>query len=470
MRSILVVSTVAEEIANVRNGFGSDLRISSVSDMGEALRSMERLRCELVFVDLDILTAYAADQPPESVLQSLQQRFPSIELVIMASADKTRKAVSWVKAGARDYITYPVSQDEVKLVTESIRRSILRQSELDYLRDQFWKAEVADVIQTKSPAMAEVYKKIRSVASTKTTVLLSGETGTGKSVFAKLIHQHSNRCKAQFISVHCGAIPDTLLESELFGHEKGAFTGAVRKKLGKFEISTGGTIFLDEIDTLTPSAQIKFLQVLQDGTFNRVGGEETIQTNARVIAATNADLKKLSENGMFRKDLYYRLNVFPIEIPPLRDRIEDIPHLIDVFLRRLNPEFQKSVHTVHPRVIEGLSRYEWPGNVRELENLVERAYILENSAILTTEGFPQELFDYPSEPGPVWVNSRIPLAQARKSAMEAFERSYIKDLVERNQGKINVSAADAGITPRQLHKLMSRYGIRKEAFKNPISR
>jgi len=241
----------------------------------------------------------------------------------------------------------------------------------------------------------------------------------------------------------------------------------VRKKLGKFEIAHGGTIFLDEIGTLTPPAQIKLLQVLQDGTFSRVGGEETIQTNARVIAATNSDLKKLSDAGDFRKDLYYRLNVFPIEIPSLRERVEDLPHLIEVFLRRLNREFQKSIHTIHPQVLAGLSRYDWPGNVRELENLLERAYILENSNALTPESFPLDLFKGNQLSAIMPLHTRMPLSEARKVALEDFERQYIKDLVARNQGRINISAVEAGISTRQLHKLMSRYGIHKEEFKGP---
>ena len=331
--------------------------------------------------------------------------------------------------------------------------------------DQFWKADALDVVQTKNTGMGEVFKKIRSVAATKTTVLLNGETGTGKSVLAKLIHQHSNRQNAQFISIHCGAIPDTLLESELFGHEKGAFTGAVRKKLGKFEIANGGTIFLDEIGTLTPQAQIKLLQVLQDGSFNRVGGEETIRINARVIAATNSDLKQLSAEGFFRKDLYYRLNVFPIDIPPLRERVEDLPHLIALFLKRLHREFQKPIQSVQPQVLEGLSQYHWPGNVRELENLMERAYILENSPTLTPTSFPLELFEHSQRGTAVPFHMHMPLANARKLVLEDFERRYVRDLVARNRGKINRSAAEAGITTRQLHKLMSKYGIRKEAYK-----
>ncbi|MFZ1987179.1 MAG: sigma-54 dependent transcriptional regulator [Desulfatitalea sp.] len=461
----MVISAVSDDIAHIRNAFGPEFRLSTAADVPSALRVLDRVRYDLIFVDLEILSAYTADSGPESALQIFQQRYPAIELVIMTPPSQIRRAVDWVKAGARDYISYPISHDEVRLVTESIAQSILRQSELDYLRDKFWKTDALDVVQTKSQVMFEVFKKIRSVASTKTTVLLVGETGTGKGVLAKLIHQHSNRQNAQFISVHCGAIPDTLLESELFGHEKGAFTGAVRKKLGKFEIANGGTIFLDEIGTLTPPAQIKLLQVLQDGTFSRVGGEETIQTNARVIAATNSDLKQLSDSGQFRKDLFYRLNVFPILIPSLRERSEDLPRLIDIFLKRLNREFQRSIHSVHAQVVDALSRYDWPGNVRELENLMERAYILENSSTLTPESFPSELFEGQCPSAAMPINARMPLSNARKIALEDFERHYIKELVARNHGKINISAIEAGITTRQLHKLMSKYGIRKEEFK-----
>lgn len=467
MRSAMVITTDANDIDAIRKALGAAFRFQTAPDVSTALQILDRERYELVFVDLDCLSRHADTHGTEATLQAFQQRHPSIEMVVMTPPHRIRSAVGWVKTGASDYIGYPISHDEVKLVAESIAESILRQSELDYLRDQFWQTDALEVVQTKSPTMAEVFRKIRSVASTRTTVLLVGETGTGKGVMAKLVHQHSNRREARFISVHCGAIPDTLLESELFGHEKGAFTGAVRKKLGKFEIANGGTIFLDEIGTLTPPAQIKLLQVLQDGTFSRVGGEETIHTGARVIAATNADLKQLSEAGLFRKDLYYRLNVFPIEIPSLGRRAEDLPHLIEVFLKRLNREFQKSIHGVHPRVIEALARYEWPGNVRELENLLERAYILENSNLLTPAAFPSELFEDQERLAVMPINERLPLAEARKSALDDFECRYIKALVARNQGRINLSAAEAGISTRRLHKLMSKHHIRKEAFRKP---
>ncbi len=283
---------------------------------------------------------------------------------------------------------------------------------------------------------------------------------------ANLIHRHSNRRDAQFISVHCGAIPDTLLESELFGHEKGSFTGAVRRKLGKFEIAHGGTIFLDEIGTITPSAQIKLLQVLQDGAFQRVGGEETIEANVRVIAATNADLKKMCDDGQFRKDLYYRLNVFPIELPPLRGRVEDVPYFVEEFLKIMNRLNTKEIHDTHPRVIEAFKNYSWPGNIRELENLMERAYILESSSVLTPESFPGELFESETLSATVSVDAGLSIAEVRRKGIEDIERNYLKEQLAQNRGKIQGTAKAAGITTRQLHKLMKKHGIRKEEFKS----
>ena len=252
----------------------------------------------------------------------------------------------------------------------------------------------------------------------------------------------------------------------MFGHEKGAFTGAFKKKLGKFEIAKNGTLFLDEIGTITPSAQVKLLQVLQDGTFSPLGAEKTISTNARIIAATNSDLKKMTEDGDFRKDLYYRLNVFPIEIPPLRNRNEDIPLLIQFFLKKLSKDFQKDINDIHPQVKEALKIYPWPGNIRELENLLERAYILETSNVLTPESFPAELFEKEASSAVLSMDTDVSLSEARRKAVLGFEKQYLKELMLRNKGKINQSAHEAGISTRQLHKLMLKYGLRKEDFKN----
>jgi DNA-binding NtrC family response regulator len=351
------------------------------------------------------------------------------------------------------------------LINENVAKAARANFELQYLRDRFWKAESRHLVHTQSPIMQKVFDQIRSVAPTLTSILLTGETGTGKGVMAKLIHRHSSRSENQFISVHCGAIPDTLIESELFGHEKGAFTGAVAKKLGKFEIAEGGTLFLDEIGTITQSVQIKLLQILQEKIFSRVGGTASIKTDVRIIAASNSDLKAAIEEGRFREDLYYRLNVFPIEIPPLRERIEDLPLLVQGFLETRNIGNNKKILSVHPAVMKALRRYSWPGNIRELENLVERAYIIEQSTELTPESFPSEIFSGGST-AQVHLNTTLPLAEVRQGAIESIERQYLKQLLAEHKGKIDVSSLAAGIGVRQMHKLLVKYKIDKSKYKN----
>ena len=447
MKSIIVVTDEAEAYPLIASTYKSGFIVEQATDRTAALNRLQKKRCDLIFIDLDVLNNQDAGRTLQESLQPFRQLYPSAEIIVMARQDKIRKAVDAVKAGADDYLTYPLDAEELKLVSENLSKTRIMQSEIDYLRDQFWQVDTFDLVRTNSESMKKVFQQIRTVSPTKSTVLLVGETGTGKSVLAQLIHKHSNRKDAQFISVHCGAIPDTLVESEMFGHEKGAFTGAVRRKLGKFEFATGGTIFLDEIGTITPAAQIKLLQVLQDGTYQRVGGEETLKTDVRVIAASNADLKSMCDEGTFRKDLYYRLNVFPVEIPPLRERLADIPLFVETFLSNLNQFSLKEISGIHPLVLDAFERYPWPGNIRELENLVERAYILEASSMLTPESFPNELFE------------------TQTTSVEEIERNYLKDVLARNRGKINDSARDAGISCRQLNKLMNRYGIRKEEFK-----
>ncbi len=468
MRSVLIVSEQPEVYNKIYSALNSGCYIDKTTTINGVVRALKVKRYDLIFVDLQILMGSTRNGDYADVLQQFKKLCPAIEIVVLAEPGMIREMVKAVKAGASDYLICPLDPGEIQLVTESISESIIQQSELDYLRDQFWRSDSLEMVHTNNSAVTEVFKKIRSVAPTKTTILLSGETGTGKGVIAKLIHRHSNRENAQFISVHCGAIPDTLLESELFGHEKGAFTGAIKEKPGKFEIAKNGTLFLDEIGTITASAQIKLLQVLQDGIFSRVGAEKPIATNARIIAATNSDLKKMTDDGSFRKDLYYRLNVFPIDIPPLRERKEDVPLLIDFFLKKLGKDLQKNIDGIHPQVKDALKKYPWPGNIRELENLLERAYILETSNLLTPESFPAELFEKEASSAVVLMDTELSLSEARKKAVKGFERQYLKELMLRNKGKINQSAQDAGISTRQLHKLMIKYGLRKEDFKyNP---
>ena len=465
MRYILVISKEREVFLSIHSCFRSEYRVENVADKDAALEILHKKRYDFIFIDVEILKEPVPENGYKLALRSFWHLFPTIEIIVMSSPELIREAVMAVKAGASNYITYPINPAEVKYVIENVYESLIMQSEVDYLRDKFWETDSLEIIQTKNPVMKMVFDKIRSVALTKSTVLLTGETGTGKGVLANLLHRHSNRRDNQFISVHCGAIPDTLLESELFGHEKGAFTGAVRRKMGKFEIASGGTIFLDEIGTITPSAQIKLLQVLQDGTFQRVGGEETIEANVRVIAATNVDLKKMCDDGQFRKDLYYRLYVFPIELPPLRERAEDIPYFIEEFLKRMNRLNTKEIHDIHSRVIDAFKNYPWPGNIRELENLMERAYILESSSVLTPESFPKELFESETLSATVSVDAGLSIAEVRRKGIEDIERNYLKEQLAQSRGNIQNTARAAGITTRQLHKLMKKYDIRKEEFK-----
>ena len=332
-------------------------------------------------------------------------------------------------------------------------------------KDDFWSPEVLKEVHTRSPKMLQTFEKVKSVAPTKTTVLLLGDTGVGKGTVAKLIHQHSSRKDESFVHVHCGALPDTLAESELFGYEKGAFTGAVKRKLGRFDTAQKGTIFLDEINTISGTMQIKLLQVLQDRIFQRVGGEYPIETDVRVIAASNSDLQQLCDEGLFRKDLYYRLSVFPLEIPSLQERSEDIPDWVNYLIEWFNKLYFKEIQDADPLVVKALQEYSWPGNIRELENVIERAYILETTSTLRAENFPQELFGDLNNPAEIAMDITQPLAEVRRQSLEHIERQYLKELMSKHLGRINQAAEAAGITTRQLHKLLSKYRIRKEEFK-----
>ena len=460
MESILVICRDQNVVRAIISAFPSECRVDKAPDHSRAMILLKRNSYEFVFMDIDILQQSYPNLSIEASLSYFRKGHDSAELIVMSSKGQIRQMVKAVKFGAGDYLTYPIEPEEVALVVNNLRESMMLASELAYLRERHLKIEAYELVHSQNPAMIKVFQNIRVVAPTRTPILLVGETGVGKGVLARLIHRQSHRKNAQFISVHCGAIPETLVENELFGHEKGAFTGAARKKLGKFEIANDGTIFLDEVGTITPLIQIKLLQVLQDGSFSRLGGEEELKTDARVIAATNSDLKRMSQEGEFRKDLYYRLNVFPIEIPPLRDRLEDIPFFVEMFLKKLNRLYPKNIMGVHPLVIEALMKYNWPGNIRELENLIERAYIVEKSKQLMPESFSVELLEEQTV-----VNAGISLAESRRRTVEVFEKQYLTALLTRHKGRVNSSAQDAGISTRQLNKLMLKYGLRKETFK-----
>lgn len=480
-RHELVIATPLQaELEHLCGALSCQWKVRCCSDAAGFHALPASTGCLALLVDMDILSQYGAtlkqtldeDLDIKTIrtegMRALWQRFPNAHVVLLAREDKMREVVAAVKQGADNYLSYPIHPDEVRYVLESLEAGRRMESELSYLRENAWKDDAARFSHTASPRMREVLHKAKTAAPTSAVILLAGESGTGKTTLAKLIHAHSTRKDKPFVAVHCGAIPDTLAESELFGHEKGAFTGAMRRKLGKFEIAHGGTIFLDEVGALTPPTQIKLLQVLQEKFFQRVGGESDIRTDARVIAAANQDLRAMVQEGSFREDLYYRLNVFPIEIPPLRERKEDIPLLVTTCLEQLSREYGKVVRSVDPHALDVLTRYDWPGNVRELGNLVERAFILATSPILSVAHFPVELQGGLAHciDGETFENfSSLTLAEARERAKNAVERQYLQDALHRCQGRINKTAEIAGLTPRQIHKLMSRHGLDKKTFR-----
>lgn len=466
MDRVLIISSSRDMVSLVRDNHPDITDCVQVDSLPAALQKHGQAPFDLILADLDQFDM-VTDKPfySETIL-SFKKNNPVAKLILITPRDAIRDTFHLIKAGADDYLTQPVSKHELQLVLAACREEVSHALELDYLRDRFWKAEWLDIVRSRNPAMQAVFEKIRAVAPTIATVLLLGETGTGKGLLARLTHWHSLRCDKPFIAVHCGAIAETLIESELFGHEQGAFTGAVRKKLGKFEVARKGTIFLDEIGTIAPAVQVKLLQVLQDGTFSRVGGEENLHTDARVIFATNANLENLVAEGRFRKDLYYRVKIFPIDIPPLRERTEDLPHLTEAFLQRLNQRYGKAISGLHPAVADAFRIYGWPGNVRELENVMERAYILERSDTLMPQSFPANMMPEEGLGLKGTPLGELSLAEARQMAIEDFEQRYLRDLLSRNKGRINISARKANITPRQLNRLMNRYSICKEDYKN----
>jgi len=466
---VVIIGGGAAERTVVRESF-PDHEVQETDSLESAEALAPPPPAEFVFIELAGPQAASGSNGCEETVEHLREMFPTAQIIVMARPEAIRSAIAAVRAGASNYLTLPFALDEVRFLRESLRDEARFRGELDHLRGQFWKAEALDLVRTSCSAMRAVFIKVRQVAPTRTTVLLTGETGTGKTVLAQLIHLHSRRARGPFISVHCGAIPEGLLESELFGHERGSFTGAVRRKLGKFEIAHGGTILLDEIGTMTPAMQTKLLQVLQDGVIQRVGNEQPITVDVRVIAATNLDLRRASEEERFREDLYYRLNVFPIHLLPLRERLEDLELIVENILVRLEQEYRKHIFRLSPEVLEAARRYPWPGNLRELESVLERAYILEDSSTLTQGSFPAELF---SSPGRIDASSSggapQSLASVRKQAVERAEMAYLDQLLRQCCGRIGEAAAAAGVSSRQLNTLMRRHNLHKKDFKQHSS-
>jgi DNA-binding NtrC family response regulator len=453
MSEVLVVEdnrTLGEAIRDVLKKEG--IRAYLVESAEEAWeRTQERLP-ELVLTDLKL--------PGEDGLWLLHQvkgHNPSVGVLVLTAFGSVEAAVEAMKAGAFDFLTKPVRMDQLLLkVRQALhhardRQLLLREKTL--LREELEAQYNFGEIVGESPEMAKIYEQIRKVAPTNSSVLIAGESGTGKELVARAIHYHSPRRERPFVRVNCSALAEGVLESELFGHERGAFTGAVRQRRGRFELADGGTIFLDEISEVPPSVQVKLLGVLQEKTFERVGGEETIRVDVRVLAATNRNLKEHVDQGKFREDLYYRLYVIPIQLMPLKDRREDIPALCRHFVDSLGKELGKKSLRLDAEALHLLTLYNWPGNVRELENILERAAVLCEGDTIRPQDLPFE--DRPRA-------QRIPLPEGippLKEAVEDMERQLITRAMERAKGIKEEAARLLDLKPSTLYYKLEKYGL-----------
>jgi len=389
------------------------------------------------------------------VLERIKALDEGIEVILVTAVKTVRTAVAAMKLGAFDYLTKPFEEDELlSLSRRALERRALER-EVAFLRSELARAHDLDEIVGRHPAIEKLHGLIAQVARTSTTVLITGESGTGKELVARAIHHQGPRRDGPFVAVNPAAIAETLIESDLFGHEKGAFTGAHRRKLGKFELAQGGTVFLDEIGTLRSELQVKLLRVLQEREVERVGGTRPVKIDVRFIAATNTNLKEAVARGTFREDLYYRLNVVPVVVPPLRERIQDVPLLVDHFIRRDNRRFHKRIDGPSPETLAALQAYRWPGNVRELENVVERCVVLAEGPIIQLNDLPLDV-SLPQQATKVRGAEALPLNEAT----DQFERQIVLRVLERVGWNLTEAGRILEVHRNSLRVKLARWGVR----------
>jgi len=416
----------------------------------EAVQIASSRMIDLVLTDLNM-----PGRDGLALIDSLRAINPELPVIVMTAFGTVASAVDAMKRGAADFLTKPINLDELEvLVTRTLERRALV-SENQLLKEQLASRYRLAGLETSNPRMADAINTAARAAASRATILVRGESGTGKELMARAIHYASPRAKNALVAVSVGALPDTLIESELFGHERGAFTGADRERRGRFELADGGTLFLDEIGDLPKSTQVKLLRVLQEQAFERLGGTRTLKVDVRVIAATNRDLPAMVRTGDFREDLFYRLNVVCIELPPLRDRREDIPLLVDTFLRRFVGEASIPIDGVSREAMDLLLKYDYPGNVRELENLMHRAMVLARGSLLSTTDFPIHVSQLKGE-------NRDERASFVERVTE-FERALIVDALERAGGIQTRAAALLGMSERHLRYKLKKYKIPNES-------
>jgi DNA-binding NtrC family response regulator len=394
------------------------------------------------------------------VTRVVHEKYPALPIVVMTAFGSIETAVEAIHEGAFDFISKPMNLAELKSILSRAlaQRSLQRRVEKSATEDTEYPSQLGKIIG-KSPAMLEVYKTVARVAPTKSTVLILGESGTGKELIARAIHEHSPRASQPFVAVDCGALTETLLESELFGHVRGSFTGAVADKKGVFEEAQGGTCFLDEIGGISPNLQARLLRVLQEHEIRRVGGRDWIPVDVRVLAATNQNLAEAVGKGQFRQDLYYRLDVVAVRLPPLRQRADDIPLLARHFLKHYSQDCNKPVSTISEKAMELLSTYRWPGNIRELEHAIEQAVALSYQPVLMPEDLPSEVREQRAHRFPPNPMAGAQFNFPDAPSLEEVKKRYVHHVLQLTEGNVSATARVLNVDRRSLYRMLARYKI-----------
>lgn len=424
--------------------------VLTASSAMEALEIMKSHSVSTVLTDIKMPGMSGIE-----LLEKIKAVDPDLPVILMTAFAEVDQAVDAMKKGALDHIQKPFDNRDIR---RAVARGVEKRNLLKSIRHL--ESELGTLwgnIVGKSKAMEGVFSVMKRVADTTTTVLISGESGTGKELIARGLHRASSRQKFPFVSINCAAMPESLLESELFGYEKGAFTGAVSLKQGKFEFANGGTLFLDEVGEMSLSLQVKLLRVLQEHEFQRVGGNKDIQVDVRILAATNKDLREEVEGGRFRGDLFFRLNVVHIRVPPLRERRDDIPSLVAHFVRKFADKLDRSIRDVEPDVMSAFYRYSWPGNVRELENVIERAVVLSRGSAITAGDLPPEMRD--SREIKEGIDTRISWEQGLAETLDALEERMIRQALARAANVQAQAAKILGISRSNLQYKMKKFGM-----------
>jgi DNA-binding NtrC family response regulator len=431
--------------------------VDSATEAPAALMKLGQHDYSLVFVDLKIPGTDGLN-----LTREIRDRWQDIDVIMITGYASIKGAVEAIKLGASDYITKPFQNEEILLATEKVLEKRRLLDEIQYLRGQLADRYSFANMVSRNPRMHDIFSQLDALAQNDATVLLTGESGTGKELCARAIHYQGKRKAGKFVPINCAAFPDTLLESELFGYERGAFTGAVHDRIGKIELSSGGTLFLDEIESISLNMQLKLLRVLEEREIERLGGNRRVKVNMRVIAATNVDLEALVANGSMREDFYYRVNVVPIRIPPLRDRIEDVPLLVAEFLRNSPLAQEKGINRVSNRALQELMGYPWPGNVRELGNVLERSILRTSGPVIKDVDVPgHDTKKSPESSSRRGFDYEVPL----KEFLRRAERDYLGHVLRKYRGGINSSAKHALVDAATLHRKMKSYGLRREEFR-----